>query len=133
MKKLSLLVLMLALLLVIAGCDDTTKSSSVGDASLVFGLELDESTLEIPNPNTVFPVMQDIYYVFTNNAPFGNNQLTIQLLDTSNNEVLLEQPYEVNPENGVYANIIGFNNPGKYKVLLIIDGKTRAQQELIIE
>ena len=133
MKRISVLVLVLVFALAIAGCDDVTTSSSVGGASLVFGLEIDESTLEIPETSTTFAPGQEIYYVFNNNAAFGSNQLTIQLVNTDTKEILLEQSYDVGADNSIYANTVGFNNPGKYKVEMLIDGKTRAQQELIIE
>jgi hypothetical protein len=132
-KKLGVLVLLLAFALVMVGCDNTTTSSSVGGASLVFGLELDQSTLEIAQPATTFAPQQEIYYVFNNNQAFGSNQLTIQLVNAADDKVLLEQSYDVGADNSLYANTVGFNNPGKYKVKMLIDGKTRAQQELIIE
>lgn len=132
-RKLSIVIVMLALILVGVGCDNTTTSSSVGGASLVFGLEINESTLEIAQPSTTFAPKQEIYYVFNNNQAFGSNQLTIQLVNAADDKVLLEQSYDVGADNSIYANTVGFNNPGKYKVKMLIDGKTRAQQELIIE
>ena len=132
-KKLGVLVLLLAFELVTVGCDPTTTSSSKGGASLVFGLELDEATLEIAQPSTTFAPKQEIYYVFNKNHAFGSNQLTIQLVNAADDKVLLEQSYDVGADNSIYANTVGFNDPGKYKVKMLIDGKTRAQQELIIE
>ena len=133
MKKYSLIFLMLALLLTAIGCDSTTTSSSVDGASLVFGLKIDQKTLEIAEPSTTFKAQQEIYYTFNNNEAFGSDKLTIQLKNTATDEVLLEQSYDVSADNSIYANTVGFNNPGKYKVLMLINGKTRAQQELIIE
>lgn len=133
MKRFSVLILVLVFALAMAGCDDVTTSSSVGGASLIFGLEIDESTLEIPETSTTFAPGQEIYYVFNNNEAFGSNQLTIQLLNADTDEILLEQSYDVTAENTMYANTVGFNNPGKYKVKMLIDGKTRTQQELIIQ
>ncbi|MDD3853715.1 MAG: hypothetical protein PHD40_08690 [Syntrophomonadaceae bacterium] len=132
-KRLGVLVLVLVFVLAMAGCDDVTTSNSVGGASLIFGLEIDESTLEIPENSTTFAPGQEIYYVFNNNEAFGSNQLTIQLLNADTDEILLEQSYDVTAENTMYANTIGFNNAGKYQAKMIINGKTRAQQELIIQ
>ena len=133
MRKISLVFLILAMLTMGIGCDNTTTSSSADGASLVFGLELDQKTLEIAQPATTFKPQQEIYYTFNNNEAFGSDKLTIQLKNSANDELLLEQSYDVSAENSIYANTVGFNNPGKYKVLMLIDGKTRAQQELIIE
>lgn len=132
MKKLGVIFLMLVLAMFGVGCN-TTTSSSVGGASLTFGLQLDQKTLEIAQPSTTFKAKQEIYYVFNNNQAFGSDKLTIQLKNADSDKVILEQSYDVGSDNSIYANTVGFNNPGKYKVLLIIDGKTRAQQELVIE
>lgn len=133
MRKLSLLLLLLAFLVMGAGCSNTTTGSSVDGASLVFGLTVDEKTPEITDPATTFKAKQEIYYLFNNNQAFGSDKLTIQLKNDSTDEVILEQSYDVGAENSIYINTVGFNNPGKYKVLMLIDGKVRAQQTLIIQ
>lgn len=132
MKKLGVLILLLAFVITGAGCGNTTTSSSVDGASLVFGLNVDQKTPEIKDPATTFKAKQEIYYLFNNNEAFGSDKLTIQLKKASD-EVLLEQSYDVGADNSIYINTVGFNNPGTYKVLMLIDGKVRAQQSLIIE
>ena len=113
MRKISLVFLIMAMLTMGIGCDNTTTSSSVDGASLVFGLQLDQETLKIDQPATTFKAKQEIYYTFNNNEAFGSDKLTIQLKNSANDELLLEQSYDVGAENSIYANTVGFNNPGK--------------------
>lgn len=132
-KRLLVLILVLGLLGLMAGCDNTTTGTSVGGAELIFGTERDDKTLEIKNPGTTFKAGEAFYYVLKNNEAFGSDKLTIRLENAATGENMLEQSYDVTADNSLYSNTVGFNNPGKYRVLLIIDGKTRAQQEVIIE
>lgn len=126
-----LAVLMVAVFgLALAGCESTT-SVSTGGASLTFGTQIDESKLEIKDPGTSFKAGTGFYYVFDNNAAFGTNQLVLEVAD-QNGKVLLTQPYTVKNDSTRYANTLGFRDPGKYKVRILLGDKEKARAEVII-
>lgn len=130
MKKYLLSIsLMIIAALVLTSC---TTSTSVGGASIETGSAID-SDFEIVSPSSTFPPGEEFYFSFFNYDDFNSNIVTLRLTDTSNDEIMLEYEYDVNPEWNIMADAIWFSDPGKYKISLIINGQVRATQEVIIE
>lgn len=110
-----------------------TFSSSVGGASIEFGKTRNDKTLELIDKSTTFKANQHFYYVFKNGSSFNSSTLTIQLAESVTKKVLLTHDYQVSKDNSAYSDEIWFESPGKYTVKFLIDGKTRATQEVIIQ
>ncbi len=109
-----------------------TTSTSVGGAAIETGYNINDN-FEVVSATTTFEAGEDFYFSFSNNAPFGSDAITLQLLDGESKDVLFELDYEVEPEWNILADVIYFNTPGKYKIVFLIDGKTRATQDVIIK
>jgi len=130
MKKIFLLVsVMILTAFVLTSC---TTSTSVGGASIETGSAINND-YEIVSTSNTFSAGEEFYYSFFNNNDFNSNIVTLRLTDTQNDEILFEHNYDVEPTWNILADTIWFSDPGKYKITLIIDGKVRATQEVIIE
>ena len=112
--------------------DDSLESSSVNGAILKTGAAINEQK-EIIYEQVIFRVNEDIYFYFNNNLPFGSEQIFVQLIDSSNEKVLAESDYTVDPESAEITDMIYFGAPGKFKIAVIVDDQVRATQELRIE
>ena len=128
-KKINVFLALVFLMLFAVSC---TTSTSVGGASLETGYEIN-SDYEIVNVNTTFNAGEDFYFSFFNNEDFGSNVVTIQLIDSESDTLLYEFDYQVEEDWNILADQVFFNDPGKYKIAIIINGKTRATQEVIIQ
>ncbi|MDW7740046.1 MAG: hypothetical protein SCJ97_08340 [Bacillota bacterium] len=134
-KRNFLLLLTLFFLLMICtscGGDSTVTSTAVSGSVLELGYEIDEN-LEVVAAQTNFKAGEDFYFSFFNNEPFGGNSVTVQLIESSSDEILADGVYEVDPEWDTIADMIWFSDPGKYKVVIKVGEQTRATQEVIIE
>lgn len=112
--------------------DDSLESSSVNGAILKTGAAINEQK-EIIYEQVIFRANEDIYFYFNNNLPFGSEQVFVQLIDSSNEKVLAESDYTVDPESTEITDMIYFGAPGKFKIAVIVDDQVRATQELRIE
>jgi predicted small secreted protein len=128
-KRICWIIIMVAVAFLASSC---TTSTSVGGASLETGYDIDSSHAIVTTSNT-FPAGDEFYYSFYNGSKFGSNVVTLKLIDSESNEVLLEYDYDVDPNWDIMADTTWFNEPGKYKIVILIDGKTRATQEVIIQ
>ncbi len=130
MKKLLCLACILAAAaMLITSC---TTGTSVGGASIETGYEVNND-FEIVSTSNTFPAGDEFYYSFYNGSKFGSGTITLKLIDSESSETLLDHDYEVEPEWSILADTIWFNEPGKYKISISIDGKVRATQEVIIK
>ncbi len=141
-KQVTVLLIILFLVVFFAGaCEEENgeeqlppESYSVGEAELETGKELDEDH-RIVSMETTFAPNEDLYFSFFNDEPFGEDEVMVQLIDTATDEVLAEEDYsdEVEPESEIVFDKIWFGGPGRYKILVEVDGEERAWQEVIIE
>jgi len=136
MMKRYCLLLAIVILLIFSvfacGSENVTSGTSVGGSVLELGYEVDEN-FSIVSPQTTFKADEDFYFSFYNNEPFGNNDVTIELLDTNTDEILAEGIYEVDPEWDTVSDMIWFSDPGKYKISIKVGDQVRATQEVTIE
>jgi len=128
-KKMMLLSLFVVLTGLMISC---TTSTSVGGASLETGYQIDDD-YSIISTSTKFKAGEYFYFSFFNNDDFGSETITLQLIDSDSNELLFTTDYKVQEEWNMLADEVFFNQPGKYKIVVLINGKTRATQEVIIE
>jgi hypothetical protein len=125
--------ILLSLLIVLAGSMiSCTTSTSVGGATLETGYQIDND-FSIISTSTNFNAGEYFYYSFFNNDDFGSETVTLQLIDSDSNELLFTTDYNVQEDWNIIADEVIFNQPGKYKIAILINGKTRATQEVIIE
>jgi hypothetical protein len=124
--------IVLVILFCVACTDDTPANVSVDGAIIETGLEVDEE-LRVINPQTTFKANQDFYFYFFNNAVFGSDRITVQLVDGTNDFVLAEHTYEVNPTENHLTDGIFFSSPGNYLITVRINGIVRATRTVTIE
>lgn len=110
-----------------------TFSTSIGGASIEFGKSRNDKTFELSDKSTTFKAGEHFIYVFQNGSSFNSTSLTIQLSNSATNQVLLTHNYQVSKDDNAYSDKIWFDSPGKYTVKFLIDGRTRATQEVIIQ
>jgi hypothetical protein len=90
--------------------------------------------MEITTPGIIFKPNEQFYFYFNNDQPFEDKELVVQLIDTSNENILAESKnYEFYPEESTLTDMIWFGSPGRYKILINVDGELRAYQEVIIK
>ena len=128
-KKLMVISLLFFLAGVMISC---TTSTSVDGASLETGYEID-SDFSITSTQNTFKAGEYFYFSFFNNDDFGNETITLQLIDADSDELLFTTDYSVQKDWNIIADEVIFNEPGKYKIAILINGNTRATQEVIIE
>lgn len=107
--------------------------SSSKSAYIEFGQERDELDFELSSKGSTFAVGKEFYYLFNNSKPFNDSVLKIQLIDSETDKIILEHDYQVEADNTLYSDKIGFNEIGKYKIVFLINGDLRAMSEVIIE
>lgn len=129
-KSLCLGFILTLIALSLAAC---TFSTSVGGASIEFGKSRNDKTLELNDKSTTFKTGEHFIYVFKNGSSFNSATLTIQLSDSATKKVLLTHDYQVSKDDNAYSDEIWFESAGKYTVTFLIDGKTRATQEVIVQ
>ncbi len=119
----------LLLCFLLFGC---TTNTSVGGASLTTGHDLNDD-YHVINESTTFGPGEEFNYSFDNGSAFEADQLQLQLIQSNNDEVLVDHYYDVEEDWTILADTIWFADPGKYKIAVFIDGSVRATQEVIIE
>ncbi len=124
--------IILVILFCVACSDDTPANVSVDGAIIETGLEVDEE-LRVLTPQTTFKANQDFYFYFFNNAAFGSDRLTVQLVDGNSDSVLAEHTYEVDPAETSLTDGIFFGLPGSYLITVRINGIVRAARAVTIE
>ncbi|MGM0687971.1 MAG: hypothetical protein ACQESO_00130 [Bacillota bacterium] len=129
--------LLIIVFLVLAACGNEEKQlpptgTSVGGSVLETGLEIDQELLIISAQTTFMP-NEIFYFYFYNNAVFGSGQVTVQLVENSNEKVLAQSNYEVDPDDDSLTDKIWFGSPGRYTIVVKVGGEIRATQEVIIE
>ncbi len=125
-------VFILVLFFCVACSDDTPANVSVDGAIIETGLEVDED-LRVITPQTTFKANQDFYFYFFNNAVFGSDRLTVQLVDGNSDSVLAEHTYEVDSTENHLTDGIFFGSPGSYLITVRINGIVRASRAVTIE
>lgn len=110
----------------------TPESTSVDDAIIETGLELDENNLIVASSDT-FKINQDFYIHFENNGPFGHDKVTFQLVDTNNDQMLAQEQYDVGTDDHDLYSLVFFSSPGLYRIVAIVGDQIRATREVIIE
>lgn len=130
MKKISFLLVAVLLSLLAAGC---TASFSVGGAGIEFGKSYDSKTLDLIDKGTSFKANETFYYRFDNGGAFKADAITVQLLDSKDNAVILKKDFPVKQDSTLYVGPVSFNQAGKYKVVVSINGSVKASGEVIIQ
>lgn len=110
----------------------TPESTSVDGAIIETGLELDENNLIVAFSDT-FKINQDFYIHFENNGPFEHEQVTFQLVDTTNDQILAQEQYDVELDDHDLYSLVFFSSPGLYRIVAIVGDQIRATREVIIE
>jgi hypothetical protein len=108
------------------------ESTSVDGAIIETGLELDENNLIVAFSDT-FKINQDFYIHFENNGPFEQEQVTFQLVDTTNDQILAQEQYDVEVDDHDLYSLVFFSSPGLYRIVAIVGDQIRATREVVIE
>lgn len=128
--------LFITIFLVVAACGNDEQlpptGTSVGGSILETGLEVDEE-LNITSVQTTFMPNEVFYFHFHNNVVFDSERVTVQLIGNSNEKVLAESDYDVNPDEDSLTDKIWFGSPGRYTIAVKVGGEIRATQEVIVE
>ncbi len=124
--------LLVAVSLFTLSCSGAVTTTSVDGATVTTGLELNDD-LSIRSTKTNFRLDEVFIISFDNNAPFGSNIITMQVEDTDAKEMIGSVDYDVDPEWAIVTTEGSFNEPGKYKISFLVNGKVRATQTVIIE
>lgn len=133
-----ILTVMIITIFVMTSCGEgeeqmrTPGSTSVGGAVILTGPEIDDEW-EIVEPQVYFSANEEFYFHFHNNLAFDSEQVTIQLIDNRNEEVLAENVFEVDPEEKVLVDMVWFGNEGMYTIKALVDEEVRATREVLIE
>ena len=126
------LIILLFIILMVGATVACTASTSVGGASIETGYEINDN-FGIKSTKTTFAAGEEFYFSFNNSKQFDSDVLQLQLSNSESDEILLEHNYEVESAWDTLADTIWFNDPGKYKISCLINGKVRATQEVIVE
>ena len=119
--------------LVATSCSGGTTSTSVGGAQLELGAEYDDD-LYIISPKTTFAPGENFYISFDNNASFDSNVITFQVFIVETDELFGEIIYDdIDPEWTILVTEpLYIDDPGKYNVKAVVNGKVRATQDIIV-
>jgi len=96
------------------------------------GLEMTEEK-EIINPSRSFRPSADIYFHYRHYQPFDHEEIEVQLVDLSNDQVLARSVYDTELGEETINDIIWFGSPGRYKIVIIVNGTIKAVREIVIE
>lgn len=110
----------------------TPESTSIDGAVIETGLQLDDNN-KILSLGDTFTINQDFYIHFDNNGAFEQEQVTFQLIDTKNDEILAQENYDVDIEDTEVYSIVYFSSPGLYRIVALVGGQVRATSEVIIK
>ena len=110
----------------------TPESTSIDGAVIETGLQLDDNN-KILSLGDTFTINQDFYIHFDNNGAFEQEQVTFQLIDTKNDEILAQENYDVDIEDTEVYSIVYFSSPGLYRIVALVGGQVRAPSEVIIK
>ncbi len=132
-----LVLLLIPVILFCVSCEEEEperepESTSVGGSVLETGYEVDDDR-KIVSPQTTFRANEDFYFSFYNNEPFGEEEVTVELIHSDTGEVKAENVYEVDPEWDLVADMIWFGHQGMYKISVEVGDEVRATREVIIE
>lgn len=133
-----ILTAMIVTILMMTSCGEeevqmrTPGSTSVGGAVILTGPEIDDEW-EIIEPQVYFSPNEEFYFHFHNNLSFGTEEVTIQLVDNRNEEILAENVFEVDPEEKELIDMIWFGKEGMYTIKALVDEEIRATREVLIE
>ena len=140
MKKRAAIILtaMIIILLIMTSCEEeeqqmrTPGSTSAGGAVILTGPEIDDEW-EIVEPQVYFSTSEEFYFYFHNNLAFDTDQVTIQLIDNRDEEILAENVFEVDPEEKVLVDMVWFGKEGMYTIKALVDEEIKATREVLIE
>ncbi len=110
----------------------TPESTSIDGAVIETGLQLDDNN-KILSLGDTFTINQDFYIHFDNNGAFEQEQVTFQLIDTKNDQILAQENYDVDIEDTEVYSIVYFSSPGLYRIVALVGGQVRATSEVIIK
>ena len=110
----------------------TPESTSIDGAVIETGLQLDDNN-KILSLGDTFTINQDFYIHFDNNGAFEQEQVTFQLIDTKNDEILAQENYDVDIEDTEVYSIVYFSSPGLYRIVDLLGGNVRATSLVIIK
>ncbi len=128
-----LFVVIFAVALLAVSCSGGTSSTSIDGAAIQIGAEANDD-LYIVTPKTNLSVGENFYISFDNNASFGSDYITLKIENSESGDVLELLEYNVDPEWSIVVTEQRFlPEPGKFKVSFIVNEKTRATQEVIVE
>ena len=130
-KYYGVIFLVLIMAFAATSCSGAVTSTSVGGASISTGLEIQDN-LTVRSAKNEFAAGEVFYISFDNNASFGTGSITMRVEDTETREIIGEADYNVEPEWTIMATDGSLNEPGKYKIIFIVDGKVRASQSVVI-
>ncbi len=137
-KIVIILTAMIAVLLMMTSCNNeeeqmrTPGSTSVGGAVILTGSEIDDEW-QIVEPQVYFSANEEFYFYFHNNLTFDTEQVTIQLIDNRDEEILAENVFAVDPEEKVLVDMVWFGKEGMYTIKALVDEEIRATREVLIE
>ncbi len=131
------MVVIIIIIIIITSCGNEVQtrppgSTSVGGAVIKTTLELKDE-FESIELQTNFDPNQEFYFYFHNNLPFGSEQITVQLISNSDDRILAETNYDVNPEEIEWYDKVWFGSRGMYTIAVKIDSEVRATREVVIE
>ncbi len=114
-------------------CSGGTTSTSIGGAKLELGEDYDDD-LYIISPKTTFKTGENFYISFDNNASFDSNLIVFQLIVAETDELFGDIVYDdVDPQwTIIVTEPLYVNDPGKYNVKALVNGKVRATQDIIV-
>ncbi len=127
-----LILALLILSLFITGCQGGVTGTSVGGADIEMGLDVDDD-LNIVSPQTTFSAGEVFYVAFDNNASFEAEQILMVIEESGSENVVLEEPLEVDPMWDMLAIDVMLPDPARYKISFIVEDTVRATQEVIVE
>lgn len=122
---------------VVPAVKDNASVSGNGEvssqAALVLGRVHDEKTNQITDLDNTFKAGEKFYYRFDNGMPFGVESILLQYEAVPSGEILNKYSITVNPALSSDWATISFKQPGKYKLVFMVNSAVRASADFTIE
>lgn len=116
---------------------NNTPPASNGEASsqatLVLGRVRDENTNQITGLDNTFKAGEKFYYGFENGVPFGAESILLQYEAVPSGEILNKYSITVDPALTSDWATLSFKQPGKYKLVFMVNNAVRVSTDFTIE
>ena len=127
-----LIVFMVIISLVTMSCSGGTTSTSIDGAKLEVGYEVDDD-FRIISPRTHFAIEEDFRISFEMNEPFNADVVVFRIYEAETGELYGEATVNVDPQYNILAtDPVYVEDPGKYNLQAVVNGKVKATQDIII-